>query len=69
MRLTPEEAITAATINAAHACGMANKVGSIELGKIGDVILLDAPNYLHLPYRFGTNLVSTVIKAGRIING
>lgn len=67
LKMTPEEAISAATINAAHACGMGKKVGSIEIGKMGDIIILDAPNYMHLPYRFGTNLISTVIKSGKVV--
>jgi imidazolonepropionase len=68
MRMTPEEAISAATINAAYSIGMGDKVGSIEVGKMGDIVLLGAPNYLHLPYRFGTNLVKLVIKSGRIVS-
>ena len=67
MRMTPEEAITAATMNAAAALGIERKVGSIEQGKRGDLIVLDVPSHEHVPYRFGTNLCSTVVKEGRIV--
>ena len=66
LRLTPEEALTAVTINAAHAVGRAEKVGSLEVGKQGDVLILDIPNLNYLPYHFGSNPVGTVIKRGRI---
>jgi imidazolonepropionase len=67
MRLTPAEAITAATINAAHAIGRANEIGSLEVGKKADVTLLDVPNHKNLGYRFGVNLVDKVIKKGRVV--
>lgn len=67
LRLTPEEALTAATINAAHALGRADMVGSLEVGKRGDVLILDVPNIAYLPYHFGVNPVETVIKNGKIV--
>jgi imidazolonepropionase len=67
MRLTPAEAITAATINAAHAVGKASEVGSLEVGKKADVLLLDVPSHRNLGYRFGVNLVDKVIKNGRVV--
>jgi imidazolonepropionase len=67
MGLTPAEAISAATINAAHALGLGHEVGSLEPGKRADMILLDAPSYAQLGYRFGTNLVKTVIVAGEVL--
>ena len=67
MRMTPAEAITAATINAAHAVNQADKIGSLEVGKKADVIILNAPNHKSLGYRFGTNLVDKVVKNGRIV--
>jgi imidazolonepropionase len=67
MSLTPAEAIAAATINAAAAVGLADRVGSLEAGKAGDLIMLETPDYRHLGYRFGTNLVSQVIKGGRLV--
>lgn len=67
MKLWPAEAISAATINAAHAIRMGHRVGSIEEGKQADIIILDLPNYRHLPYRFGTNPVQMVIKRGQVV--
>jgi imidazolonepropionase len=67
MKMSVEEAITASTINAAHAIDRADDVGSLELGKKADVIILDAPNHKHLPYHFGVNLVEKVIKDGRVV--
>ncbi|MGD8806529.1 MAG: amidohydrolase family protein, partial [Chloroflexota bacterium] len=55
----------AATINAAHAAGMGHRVGSIEAGKQADLLIVDAPDYRHLAYHFGGNLIETVIKNGR----
>ena len=66
LRLTPEEALAAATINAAHAIGRAHQIGSLEVGKQGDVLILDIPNLNYLPYHFGNNPVGTVIKRGKI---
>jgi len=67
MRLTPAEAITAATINSAHAIGRAGEVGSLEVGKKADIIVLGVPNHKFLGYRFGVNLVDKVVKNGRIV--
>ncbi len=66
MRLTPAQAIAAATINAAAAIDPQERIGSIEPGKQADVLILKVPDYRHLGYRFGTNLVETVIKKGHI---
>jgi imidazolonepropionase len=66
MRLTPAEAIAAATINAAAAVARADQIGSIEPGKQADLLILSVNDYHHLGYRFGTNLVQTVIKKGRL---
>ena len=67
LRLTPEEALMAATINAAHAIGRADQVGSLEVGKQGDVLILDIPNLNYLPYHFGGNPVEKVIKRGNVV--
>ena len=67
MSLTPEEAITAATLNGAAALGLSDQVGSIEVGKRADIILYEIPNYRYLPYHFGANLVAKVIKNGTIL--
>ena len=69
MRLTPAQAIAAATINAARAVGLDGEVGSLEAGKLADLLVLEAPDYRHLGYRYGTNLVQTVIKAGNVVIG
>jgi len=66
LKLTPAQAIAAATINAAHAIRRADRVGSLELGKQADLLILSVPDYRHLGYRFGTNLVKQVIKRGRV---
>ncbi|MFP3984777.1 MAG: imidazolonepropionase [Candidatus Bathyarchaeia archaeon] len=67
MRLTPAEAITAATINAAHSVNRAEEIGSLERGKKADIIILNMPNHKFLGYRFGVNLVDKVVKAGTIV--
>ena len=64
MKLTPEEALTALTINGAAALGLAKKTGSIDVGKKADLILLKYPSYKFLPYNIGMNIVDTVIKDG-----
>lgn len=66
-RLTPAEALNAATLNAAHAVGLGGEVGSLEAGKQADVLIVDAPDYRHLSYALGVNLVETVIKRGKVI--
>ena len=67
MKMTPAEAITAATFNAACAINRQKQIGSIEKGKQADIIILDAPNHLYIPYHFGINHVETVIKKGLIL--
>ena len=66
-RMTPEEILTAVTINAACSCGMEEKVGTLEVGKQADIVLWNAPDMEMLVYRFGSNLVKTVIKRGEIV--
>ena len=66
MGLTPAQAIAASTINAAHAIRRADSIGSLEPGKQADLLVLSVPDYRHLGYRFGTNLVKQVIKRGRV---
>ena len=66
MKLTPAEAIAAATINAAYAIQRANTIGSIEVGKQADMLILSVPDYRHVGYRYGTNLVRHIIKKGRV---
>lgn len=64
MRLTPAEALTAATYNAACAIKSEGKVGSLEIGKQGDVVLWNVKNYQELQYLFGVNHVKSVWKKG-----
>ncbi len=67
LRLTPAQAIAAATINAAAAIGRARMIGSIEPGKLADLLILEVSDYRHLGYRFGGNLVTKVIKRGQVV--
>ena len=64
MKMTVEESVTAATLNGAFSLGLAHETGSIEVGKRADLVILDAPNYLHLVYHFGVNLVTHVLRDG-----
>jgi len=66
MKLTPAEAIAASTINSAHAIRRADTIGSIEAGKQADMLILSVPDYRHLGYRYGTNLVKHIIKRGQV---
>ena len=67
MKLSPEEAVTAFTINSAAAIDRADRVGSIDVGKQGDLVLLQFPSYKFLPYHVGMNIVDTVIKQGEVV--
>jgi len=67
MKMTPAEAISAATINAAHAIHRAEEVGSLEVGKKADIVVLSIPNHRFLGYRFGVNLVEKVFKEGKLV--
>ncbi|SFS54959.1 imidazolonepropionase [Paenibacillus sp. BC26] len=66
LKMTPEEILTACTINAANAIGRGNQIGSIEVGKHADLTLFDAPNLAYLPYHFGINHTYGVIKNGNV---
>jgi len=68
MRLTPAQALAAATINAAAAVGQAQRLGSLTPGKQADLLILSVDDYRHLAYRFGVNLVDTIIKKGRVFS-
>ena len=67
MRVSPAEAIAAATINGACALGMDGVVGSLSAGKSGDAIIFNASDYREIPYHFGVNLVALTIKKGKIL--
>jgi len=67
MRMSPEEAITASTLNAAAALNMSSTLGSIEPGKNADIIVAGVPDYRHLAYHFGMNHVTHTIKNGTLL--
>ena len=66
LKLTQAQAIAASTINAAFAVGCGDQFGSLEVGKQADLLVLNIPDYKHLGYRFGDNLVKVVVKAGQV---
>ena len=68
-KLTPEEMLTAVTLNAAAAIGRAGKLGSLEAGKQADLVIWNAPDLDFLGYRMGSNLADTVIRKGRKCHG
>ena len=65
--LLPAEVLNASTINAAHAIGMAGRVGSLEPGKQADVLILNTSDYRYVCYQFGENFVETVVKQGIVL--
>lgn len=67
MKMTPEEAITAATLNGAAALGLSDEIGSIEIGKQADVVIYDVQDYRYIPYHYGVNHVWKVIKNGVVL--
>lgn len=67
MGMTPEEALTALTLNGAAALGRAETIGSLEEGKAGDVVVLEYPSYLYIPYHIAVNSVEKVVKNGEIV--
>ena len=68
MKITPEEAINAATINGAYAMGISETHGSITIGKKANLIITKpVPSYYQLPYAFGSNLIETVLIEGEIL--
>jgi imidazolonepropionase len=62
-----EEAVTAATLNAAHSLGLGSEIGSLQPGRRADLLLMEIPHYAHMIYHFGINHISAVIKGGRIV--
>jgi imidazolonepropionase len=66
LRLTVEEALRAATMGGAKALRLGDEVGSLEVGKRADLVILDAQDYAELPYHFGINLALAVIAGGRL---
>ncbi len=67
MGLDPSEALAAATINAAAAIGLEAEVGSLEVGKLADVVILSTPTHWHIPYHMGMGVVEKVVKQGKLI--
>jgi imidazolonepropionase len=65
--LTPDEALVAVTVNAAHAIGMGEEIGSLETGKAADIVIWNVPSSRQIPYWPAADLVRTVIKRGRIV--
>lgn len=66
-KLLPAEALNAATINAAFAVGLGDRIGSLETGKQADVLIMDTDDYRQIAYEFGANFVKTVIKKGEVV--
>jgi imidazolonepropionase len=67
MKMTPAEAITAATVNGAYSLGLSDRLGSLEEGKQADIVLMDVADYRELPYFFGINHCVVTIKKGNVI--
>ncbi|WML51326.1 imidazolonepropionase [Neobacillus sp. PS3-12] len=67
MGMTPAEVITAATINAAHAINRSKEIGSLEVGKNGDITIFNVENYMKLQYSYGVNHTDTVVKNGQVV--
>ena len=68
-KMTPEEVLTAVTLNGAAAIGRADRIGSLEPGKQADLVIWDAPDLDYICYRMGSNLAGTVIKNGKVERG
>lgn len=66
-RMSAAEALTAATLNAACSLGRGDRLGTIEVGKQADLLVLDVPNYRHLVYELGRNAVRAVVKRGAVV--
>jgi imidazolonepropionase len=67
MGITPEEAITACTINGAHAVRRADQSGTLEFGKEADLLILNVADYREIPYHFGGNIVSLTMRKGEVV--
>ncbi|MFX1487251.1 MAG: imidazolonepropionase [Promethearchaeota archaeon] len=67
MKMTTAEALTAATINAAHSIERGHEVGSLETGKKADIVIFDAPNHKFFAYNYGINLAEKVFKNGKLV--
>ncbi|MDP9340138.1 MAG: imidazolonepropionase [Acidobacteriota bacterium] len=68
LRMTPAEAITAATVNAAYSLGRGKQIGSLEVGKLADMAVFEMDDYREIPYYFGMNRCHTTFKRGKVIH-
>jgi imidazolonepropionase len=66
LHLSPAEALTAVTVNAAHVLGIADRAGRIAPGCAADLVLLDAPDWRYLAYHLAGDIVETVVKSGQV---
>jgi imidazolonepropionase len=69
LKLSPAEALSACTVNAAHVLGRADRIGRLSPGYAADIVLLDAPDWRYLAYHLAGDLVATVIEAGSVVLG
>ncbi len=67
LRMTPAEAIAAATINSAYSLGREKQIGSLEVGKLADISIFDVDDYREIPYYFGMNTCHATFKRGQIV--
>jgi imidazolonepropionase len=67
LKLTPSEALAAVTINAAHALGVGEDRGSIETGRLADLVVWRVPTHRQIPYWVGADLISAVVKRGHVV--
>jgi imidazolonepropionase len=68
LRMTPAEAITAATFNAAYSLRREKQIGSIEAGKLADLAVFEVEDYREIPYYFGVNHCWMTLKKGEIVH-
>jgi imidazolonepropionase len=68
LRMTPDEVLSAVTINAAQALGLADRIGSLEPGKQADLVIWNVPTSRQIPYWPAADLVRTVVKKGRVVH-
>jgi imidazolonepropionase len=66
MKLAPEEALVAATVNAANVLGRVDRIGRLEPGFAADMVLLDAPDWRHVAYHLAGDIVHTVVESGAV---